>query len=277
MTKRERLRAILNGSTCVHPASVVEPLGMRAAQEIGYEAVMMGGSLVSLAVLGAPDVAVLTLTELAEQVRRVCRAGDLPVVVDGDHGYGNALSVRRTVEELEAAGAAAVTVEDTLLPAAFGTQKASLIAVKEAVGKIRAALDARTDPLFSVIGRTNAALAPASEVLARQRAFEDAGADALFIANLKTLDELDALAKQARVPLLLGSVIPGVGTQELAARKVRLSLKGHQAAFDAIAAQYRRLHQIRHGQEPADLDARKLVKQLSQDERYARWAEEFLK
>jgi carboxyvinyl-carboxyphosphonate phosphorylmutase len=277
MTKTERLRAILNGSACVHPASVVEPLGMRAAREIGYEAVMMGGSLVSLAVLGAPDVAVLTLTELAEQVRRVCRAGDLPVVVDGDHGYGNALSVRRMVEELEAAGAAAVTVEDTLLPAAFGSEKASLIAVKEAVGKIRAALDARTDPLFSVIGRTNAALASASEMLVRQQAFEDAGADALFIANLKTLEQLDALAKQARVPLLLGSAIPGVGTEELAARKVRLSLKGHQAAFAAIAAQYRGLYQIRHGREPADLDARKLVKQLSQDERYARWAEEFLK
>ncbi len=81
---------------------------------------MFGGSVASLAVLGDPDIALITLTELAEQMRRMSRAASLPVLVDADHGYGNALNVRRTVQELEAAGAAGLTIEDTLLPQAFG-------------------------------------------------------------------------------------------------------------------------------------------------------------
>ena len=86
---------------------------------------MFGGSVASLAVLGDPDITLITLTELAEQMRRMSRAASLPVLVDADHGYGNALNVRRTVQELEAAGAAGLTIEDTLLPQAYGVSRAA--------------------------------------------------------------------------------------------------------------------------------------------------------
>ncbi len=103
----------------------------------------MGGSVAALTALGAPDIALLTLSELADQVRRTCRAGGLSVIVDADHGYGNALNVMRTVEELENAGAAALTIEDTLLPAAFGSSGAAeLISLDEGLGKVRAAVAA---------------------------------------------------------------------------------------------------------------------------------------
>ena len=113
--RRERFRSILAGDRCVYAASVFDPISARIAEDLGFEAGMLAGSVVSGRVLGAPDLVVLTLTELAQQVRRVCRAGELALMVDADHGYGNALNVMRTVEELENAGAAGLTIEDTLL------------------------------------------------------------------------------------------------------------------------------------------------------------------
>src|SRR5258708_17933692 len=141
--RREALRAILSGSQCLRPGSVYEAISDRIAEDLGFELGMFGGSAASLAVLGDPDIALITLSELAEQMRRMSRAGALPVMVDADHGYGNAMNVRRTVQELEAAGAAGLTIEDTLLPQAFGQAKTQLISIEEGTGKGKAARHAR--------------------------------------------------------------------------------------------------------------------------------------
>jgi oxaloacetate decarboxylase len=114
--RRDDLRKILSGMRCVRPGSVYDAISVRIAEDLGFEVGMFGGSVASLAVLGDPDIALITLTELAEQMRRMSRAGTLPVLVDADHGYGNAMNVWRTVGELEMAGAAGLTIEDTLLP-----------------------------------------------------------------------------------------------------------------------------------------------------------------
>src|ERR1700678_2825717 len=156
--RRETLRAILSGSACIRPGSVYDAISIRIAEHIGFEFGMFGGSVASLAVLGDPDIALITLTELAEQMRRMSRAAALPVLVDADHGYGNALNVRRTVEELETAGAAGLTIEDTLLPQAFGQAGTQLISLEEGVGKIKAALDGRNDPALVIMARTGAAV-----------------------------------------------------------------------------------------------------------------------
>src|SRR5580704_2565624 len=145
--RRQRFRAILAGNRCVHPASVFDPISARIAEDLGFEIGMFAGSVASLAVLGAPDLIVLTLTEFAEQVYRICRAGTLPLLVDADHGYGNALNAKRPVEELETAGVSALTIEDTVLPRSYGEGGAlRLIPIEEAVGKLRAALAGRQDP-----------------------------------------------------------------------------------------------------------------------------------
>ena len=114
--RRRRFRAILAGDKCYHPASVYDPLSARIAEDLGFEVGMFAGSTASLTVLGAPDLIVLTLTEFAQQALRINRACNVPLLVDADHGYGNALNVMRTVQELETAGVAALTVEDTVLP-----------------------------------------------------------------------------------------------------------------------------------------------------------------
>src|SRR6201747_1866703 len=122
--RREALRSILTGSALIRPGSVYDATSIRIAEDIGFELGMFGGSVASLVVLGDPDITLITLTELAEQMRRMSRAAQLPVLVDADHGYGNALNVRRTVQELATAGAAGLTIEDTLLPQAYGEGKA---------------------------------------------------------------------------------------------------------------------------------------------------------
>src|SRR5689334_2236828 len=138
--RRERFRATLDRGRCIHPASVYDPISARIAEDLGFEAGMLAGSVASLAVLGAPDIVLLTLTEFAAQAYRVNRAGNLPLLVDADHGYGNALNVQRTVQELETSGVAALSIEDTLLPRAFGETQPTLISIAEGVGKMKGAL-----------------------------------------------------------------------------------------------------------------------------------------
>src|SRR6201986_1636213 len=203
--RRERLRAILSGLRCIRPGSVYDAISIRIAEDLGFEVGMFGGSVASLAVLGDPDVALITLPELAEQMRRMSRAAALPVLVDADHGYGNAWNVRRTVQELESAGAAGLTIEDTLLPQAFGEAKTQLISLAEGVGKMKGALDGRGDPSLVIIGRTGAAsVTSLADAIERAKAYEATGVDALFFTGIKTRAELEAIAAATTLPIILG-------------------------------------------------------------------------
>jgi oxaloacetate decarboxylase len=253
--RRQALRSVLSGSSCIRPGSVYDAISIRIATDLGFEVGMFGGSVASLAILGDPDIALITLTELAEQVRRMSRAAPLPVLVDADHGYGNALNVRRTVEELEAAGAAGLTIEDTLLPQAFGQSGTQLISLEEGVGKMRAALDARNDPSLVVIGRTGAAsITSLEDAIARAKAYEETGVDALFFTGLKRPAELEAIAKSTRLPIVLGGAPDEMSDlRYLAGQRVRLALQGHAPFAAATRAIYDTLKALREEQPPKAL------------------------
>lgn len=280
--RRERFRAILEGKACVHPASVFDPVSARIAEDLGFELGMFAGSIASLAVLGAPDQTLITLTEFAEQAHRICRAGALPLLVDADHGYGNALNVMRTVEELETAGIAALTIEDTSLPQAYGGGAgAKLIPLEEGVGKMKAALAARRDPRLAVVGRTSAlAVNGLDDALARGRAYEAAGVDALFFLGVRTRVQLEALAAGCRIPIVLGGVGADLNERDfLGAHGVRISLQGHQPFMAAVAAVHETMKALREGTPPArlaNLASAQQMQQLSRDADYARWSESFL-
>ena len=154
--RRNRLRKLLAGDQCLSPASVYDPLSARVAESVGYEIGMLAGSVASNTTLAAPDLIVLTMTEFADQIRRIMRASTLSLIVDADHGYGNALNVMRTVEECEHAGVSAMSIEDTALPTRFGSTKEEFLSVEEGVGKMKAALTARQDPSLIIVGRTSA-------------------------------------------------------------------------------------------------------------------------
>ena len=152
--RRTRLREMLAAKRITIPGSVFDPTSARLAREAGYEMGLLGGSVASAVVLGAPDIVLLTLSDFVDQVRRVTRFSDICLMADADHGYGNSLNVRRTVQDLEAAGVTAMSIEDTLLPRRFGGTEGELISREEFSAKLRAAMDAKTDPSLVLVGRT---------------------------------------------------------------------------------------------------------------------------
>jgi oxaloacetate decarboxylase len=253
--RRDRPRSILAGSACVRPGSVYDAISIRIAEDLGFEIGMFGGSVASLAVLGDPDVALITLTELAEQMRRMSRASLLPVLVDADHGYGNALNVRRTIEELDAAGAAGLTIEDTLLPPAYGETRTQLISMEEGIGKIKAALDARRDPSLVIAGRTGAAsITSLDDAIARAKAYEACNVDALFFTGIKAKVELEAISAATRLPIILGGAPDEMSDLGyLREQRVRIALQGHAPIAAATKAVHDTLKALREGTPPKAL------------------------
>lgn len=279
--RRLAFRAILAGPECVHPASVFDPISARIAEDLGFEAGMFAGSVASLTVLGAPDLVVLTLTELAEQVRRMTRATNrLPLLVDADHGYGNALSVMRTVQELEAAGAAALTIEDTALPRPYGDASLQLLPRAEAVDKVRAALAARTESGLVIVGRTSALQAGGlDEALARAVAYAAAGVDALFFTGVTALEQVRALHEATGRPIILGGTKGQFSREALAAAGARIALQGHHPFMAAVRAVQETLTALRDGTPPAALSnqpAPKLMQQLTREPAYTAATQDFL-
>ena len=178
------------------------------------------------------------------------------MLVDADHGYGNALNVRRTIEELETAGAAGLTIEDTLLPQAFGQTATQLISLEEGVGKMKAALDARGDPSLVIIGRTGAAsITSLDDAIARAKAYEATGVDALFFTGIKTRAELEAIAAATTLPIVLGGAPEEMSDLGyLAGQRVRIALQGHAPFAAATQAVYETLKALREGLPPKELE-----------------------
>ncbi|UUX48118.1 isocitrate lyase/PEP mutase family protein [Nisaea acidiphila] len=280
--RRRKFRQVIGSERCIRPGSVHDALSARIAEDLGFEAGMLGGSVASLAVLGAPDVMVLTLSELAGLVQRINRAGNLPLMIDADHGFGNGLNVRRTVEELETAGAAGLSIEDTDLPEPYGSGgKTRILSIEEGVGKMRAALAGRQDPDLVIAGRTSAASVNGlDDAIARAKAYEAAGVDAIFLIGLKTRAELDAASEAVGLPLIIGGVPPELNDWDyLSARRVRIALQGHQPISAAIAAVEKTLRALKEGAHPSEIDglaAPDLIRRVTRADDYEALAERTL-
>jgi len=279
--RRRRFRAVLDGNRCVHPGSVFDPISARIAEDLGFELGMFAGSTASLTVLGAPDLIVLTLSEFAAQCYRVCRAGNIALLVDSDHGYGNALNVKRTVEELETAGVSALTIEDTVLPTPYGATKTTLISIEEGVGKMKAALAGRQDPRLVVAGRTGALRVTGLEdTIARCKAYEATGVDALFLAGASNKEEVEAISKATTIPLFLGGgQNPFADDDWFAAHRVKIVLLGHQPIAAAVQAVYTTMKALRDGTPPSQLTglpSRELMARVTRADDYREWTREFL-
>jgi oxaloacetate decarboxylase len=278
--RRRRFRAILKGGRCYHPASVFDPLSARIAQDLGFEVGMFAGSTASLTVLGAPDLIVLTLTEFAEQAYRINRAFDIPLLVDADHGYGNALNVMRTVQELESAGVSALTIEDTVLPRPFGPSGRGLTSIEEGVGKMQAALAARQDPDLVIVGRTIAMGSTSTEdALARAKAYAAAGVDAFFFVGIKDRAQLEAAAAAIDIPIIIGGTPELSDRDYLAAKRVRVALQGHQPIMAAAQAVHDTMKALRDGVSPKDLKGvptADFMAKATRDANYKSWTKEFL-
>lgn len=280
--RRARFRAQLDSEVCVYPGSVFDPISARIAEQLGFEVGMFAGSVASLTVLGDPDHILLTLSEFAEQAYRINRAGELPLLVDADHGYGNALNVKRTVEELETAGVAALSIEDTELPRPFASGgKTRLVSIEEGVGKMRAAVAGRQDPTLVIAARTSAIkVNDLDDTLVRIEAYQQTGVDAIFLIGVAEKRQLEAISRICTLPIILGGAGSAVKNLDyLAGMGVRICLQGHQPAMAAIQATYNTLKALRQGVKPSDLEGipkKELVSQLSREQDYNRWMNDFL-
>ena len=248
-----RLRALLESAETIVAPGAFDPLAARLVEEAGFPAVYMTGFGTSAALLGRPDVGLLTMTEMAGNAGRIAGCVDIPVIADADTGYGNALNVIRTVGTYEAAGVAGIHIEDQVAPKKCGHMEGKLvIPAEEMAAKVRAAVEARSQPEFVIIARTDArAVEGLDRALDRARSYRDAGADVLFIEALVSEAEVEQAALAfPSVPLLFnwaeGGKTPPVSLARLTELGYRIvifpigTLLAATAAMRAVLAEITR-------------------------------------
>jgi len=285
--RRQRFRQILQGTDCITPVTVFDPLSARIVEDLGGQVGMLAGSVAAMAILGAPDKMLITASEFAEMALRICRAGDLAVIADADHGYGNAMNVQRTIRELDHAGLAAITIEDTDLPQPFGSVNAQLLSIEEGTGKMRAAVAGRVDPDLVILARTSAAtITGRDDCIARIKAYAKTGVDGITLIGARSRDDLDALCAATDLPIMLGGLGSIAPTPDEAAKMgARICLRGHQPYLATLAATYSAIQQVlgdnasgQKSQEaaPPVIDA-KILRGLTREDAYDSDSEQFLK
>jgi 2,3-dimethylmalate lyase len=253
-----RLRALLDsGQTIVAPGAF-DPLAARLVEEAGFPAVYMTGFGTSAALLGRPDVGLLTMTEMVDNAGRIAACVDIPVIADADTGYGNPLNVIRAVGAYEAAGVAGIHIEDQVAPKKCGHMEGKLvIPAREMAEKVRAAAEARTQPEFVIIARTDArAVEGLERALERARMYREAGADALFIEAVVTEEEAEeAIRAFPGVPLLFnwaeGGKTPPISLERLTELGYRIIIFPISTLLAATAAIRRILREIAQAGTPA--------------------------
>ena len=252
------MRALLDSGEMIVAPGAFDPLAARLVEEAGFAAVYMSGFGTSAALIGRPDVGLLTMTEMAGNAGRIAACVDIPVIADADTGYGNPLNVIRTVGAYEAAGVAGIHIEDQVAPKRCGHMEGKLvIPAAEMVQKVRAAVEARAQPEFVIIARTDAraveGLEPAIE---RGRRYLEAGADALFIEAVVTEEEAAAVVGALPgVPLLFnwaeGGKTPPIGLDRLKELGYRIVIFPLSTLLAATGAMRRVLREIAREGTPA--------------------------
>ena len=235
-----RLRALIARRKAVLLPGAANALAARVIEDLGFEAIYVTGAGVSNTFLGMPDIGLLTVTELAEHVAAMRDAVGLPLIVDADTGFGNAVNVGRSVRSLERAGASAIQLEDQDFPKRCGHFSGkTVIPTAEMVQKIRAAADARVDRDVVIIARTDAiAVNGFEDAMDRANAFIEAGADMTFVEAPRTPEQIAAIPK-LKVPQLLnivhGGLTPTLPREELEKTGYALVLYANAALQAAVA------------------------------------------
>ncbi|HTM09494.1 MAG TPA: isocitrate lyase/phosphoenolpyruvate mutase family protein [Verrucomicrobiae bacterium] len=244
MNTRKRLRELLARNSLLIAPGAFDGLSARLVEQAGFEAVYLSGGAVARSA-GFPDLGLMSMAEVIERAREVTAAVKIPVIADADTGYGNAVSVVRTVREFERAGVAAIHIEDQVTPKRCGhLEGKEVIAQGEMEDKIRAALEARSDPDFILIARTDArAVNSLDDAIARGRAFVKLGADAAFIEAAESEAELETIARELKDVPLIVNMTKGGKTPLLPAE--RLETMGYRVAIFPSDTQRAAIHAMK--------------------------------
>ena len=209
--RREKFRAALDARKALLVPGAANALTARIIEDAGFEAIYITGAGIANTLLGAPDIGLVTMTEIAGVTGTISEISDLPLVVDMDTGFGNALNTHRTVKVLERAGAAAVQIEDQVFPKKCGHfDGKGVIPTAEMAQKVRAASEARDDPNFLIIARTDArAIEGMDAALERAQRYIEAGADLTFVEAPTSVEEMRAITSALDVPQVANMVVGG--------------------------------------------------------------------
>lgn len=248
---KQQLKALVNARRGVLVPGAFNALSARVIEDLGFEAIYVTGAGVTNMWFGLPDQGFMGLHEIAEHTARIRDAVQLPLIVDADTGFGNALNVRHTVRVLERAGADCIQLEDQVAPKRCGHFAGKeVISTAEAVAKIKAAVDARHDENLLILARTDACAVHGFEAaLERAQLFSEAGADILFVEAVTTEAEIRSLPQRLAAPQLMNMVIGGktpiFGTEELGELGYGLVLYANAALQGAVAGMQKALGVLR--------------------------------
>jgi methylisocitrate lyase len=211
MRRTTLFRQLVEADEILVLPGVHDALSARLAEAAGFSALTCGGYAATASLLGAPDIAQLSMTEMADMYARLAEATTLPILADADTGYGTAINVARTVRSFERAGVAAVFIEDQVAPKRCGHMDGKrVVPVTEMVAKLKAALDARIDPDFSIMARTDARATEGLEAaIERAQIYREAGADIIFVEAPLTVDEMSRICSEVPAPCMANNVEGG--------------------------------------------------------------------
>ena len=249
-TQSDRLREHLSRRSALIVPGASNALAARIIADLGFEAVYLSGAGLTNTLLGLPDLAFVSLPELVQHTAAISEVADLPLIVDADTGFGNAINVRQTVRALERAGASVIQLEDQASPKKCGHFSGkAVINADEMCVKLKAAVEGRRSPDTLIMARTDArAVEGFDAAVARARRYQSAGADILFVEALESIEELAAVPKLITAPLLINIVVGGktpvVAREDLARMGYALVLYANVALQAAIKGMQSALRQL---------------------------------
>ncbi len=281
---RELFREVLSRPSCTLAANIFDPLSARIANMLGYEVCVLSGSVGKVANLGVPDIVLSNMSDVVDHCRRITRIADVTLMVDAEDGFGNAVNVVRTVREMEAAGVAGIEIEDNFVPRRFNVADPGLVSTEEQVGKLEAAVAARTDPTTVIVARTAAlGLVPLDEALERIRAYSQTGAEALMLTGSRSREQIEAVHQVTSLPLCVLSPPADARNDDafLAANGVRILMLGNPTFAVAVQAIYDSLKHLKDGGSLEDLADRQaapeLLRQVNRTDEFMALQERYLR
>jgi len=281
---RERFRRVISRPECTLAANIFDPLSARIAHMLDYEVCFLSGSVGKVANLGVPDIVMTNMSDLVDVCRRITRIADVSLMHDGEDGFGNAVNVVRSVKELEAAGVSAIEIEDAIPPLRFNQENPGLYSQEEQVGKLEAAVAARTDPMTVIVARTTALTHfPLDEALDRIKAYSQTGVEAIRLAGLRTRDQLEAVHQATSLPLTVLNPTDRMMKDMafLAANGVRILMAGNPSFGMAVQAVYDCFKHLKEGGAVEDLASREaspeLLRQVDRTDEFIQLQQQYLR
>ena len=281
---RELFREVISRPNCTLAANIFDPLSAHIAHLLGYEICVLSGSVGKVANLGVPDMVLSNMSDVVDHCRRITRIADVSLMVDAEDGFGNAVNVTRTVREMEAAGVAAIEIEDNFVPRRFNVPDPGLVSTEEQVSKLEAAVAARTDPTTVIVARSAAlGLCSLDEALGRLRAYSQTGAEALMLTGSSSREQLEEVRRATPLPLcVLNPPADARNDQDfLDANGVRILMLGNPTYAVAVKAIHDSLDHLKNGGALEDLADRQatpeLLRQVNRTEEFIALQKRYLR